>query len=1073
MRKLLLLCTAFILSGTSHAQSPTAAAKGFNVFLENGAKLINNETEGPVAMGGDLRIAGGYQVSTNYPGTFYVGGVRVTLVVGGRVYYESGSLQVNQSGYAKIGIPAGSTCWYTDMSGAYSPMRITPGSDYNGYPRLHLNVSSNTLGVSASVNPVFQAGVINFSEAFTTLRAKSACIGAMADNAVITNSAGTPIPHTGLPSQVKINLNTGINVLNVSGADFNHITDFIYNTTPDASHVFIVNVNAAGAHTWSVPNSGGIGLTQCKYIMFNFYNATTLTIGGYGAVQGTIFAPNADIIKTSNMSNVEGQIIAKSYIHGGGENHYAVFEPSVSSCATIPTAASFTVNNAVQCNTGHSFVFTNGSTGSGTLSYLWKFGDGTTATATSPAKTYTATGTYTVKLITTGAAGADSVTRLVTVSPNPVVGFSINLENQYLTGNNYLFTTTSPDASYSYSWDFGDGSLATGIANPVKTYSAIGTYAIIQTVSVSGGCSATSHAYAHVLCDTVSSGGDGGLESESLGDLVSRRMYNRIKNSINPKPDYASMPVFNKQAALMAAAKGTASSSLQRFMPASLDAAMSQKISTPADITTITRAVDVFSVDYTKTNSTKAVVLGITTLTTPYNHTKSICDRFRGATLVSTEKVAVNGYNFILFGLKQDNGTLEYSITFAAGKSAAASKFRLQGSWLISEYAGDDSVFNFQVWAASPDHTIKLTKDVLANLAAVMPLEQADANFALPPAYITAGKRNKGFLDITIRNNTPYSNAKIIFEESKNETSGASPLHIPFYLMPGDSNVFHLPIYDGYEYEGHLYLNDTLADNVYMADGNWSLDYDHNYTTVNNYKPDNNYARVYHDNEYPLYRSVTVSARSNDYVNIYKFIASGEEKVNLSDYKSYKFFAKGSGKVEIRLIKEGIVKWADQYKTTITLDSVATGKQYALSLEDFTSDNIVGPIKATDITAVVYAFTFDGKETDLNFFADEQAFSKDAIPATTILTSKSVSIFPNPAVGGAFQCIFASDAARQLDMVITDIKGNVAYTQPITAAQGYNTVSVSLPAGIPAGMYMVKIGNKDVTYSITKLSIVH
>ena len=81
------------------AQSPTAPALNFNVFLENTARLVNNETEGPMALGGDLTIAGGYQVSTNHPGDFYVSGVRVTLVIGGKVNYTSGSLQVNQSGY--------------------------------------------------------------------------------------------------------------------------------------------------------------------------------------------------------------------------------------------------------------------------------------------------------------------------------------------------------------------------------------------------------------------------------------------------------------------------------------------------------------------------------------------------------------------------------------------------------------------------------------------------------------------------------------------------------------------------------------------------------------------------------------------------------------------------------------------------------------------------------------------------------------------------------------------------------------------------------------------------------------
>ena len=168
----LLLLTAFA-PVASQAQSPTHPALGFNVFLENGARLVNNETEGPVALGGNLTVDGSYQVSTNNPGSFYVNGVRVTLVIGGKVLYQSGTLQVNQNGYVKIGDCLSSTVWYTDPNGAYPPIRITPNSNYNASPRITLQASANTLGVSASVKPVCQANVIDFTTAFTILRANA------------------------------------------------------------------------------------------------------------------------------------------------------------------------------------------------------------------------------------------------------------------------------------------------------------------------------------------------------------------------------------------------------------------------------------------------------------------------------------------------------------------------------------------------------------------------------------------------------------------------------------------------------------------------------------------------------------------------------------------------------------------------------------------------------------------------------------------------------------------------------------------------------------------------------------
>ena len=55
------------LLGTPSAQAatinPVSPALGFNVFVEQGAELNKNETEGAIAIGGDLTMNMGYQAS--------------------------------------------------------------------------------------------------------------------------------------------------------------------------------------------------------------------------------------------------------------------------------------------------------------------------------------------------------------------------------------------------------------------------------------------------------------------------------------------------------------------------------------------------------------------------------------------------------------------------------------------------------------------------------------------------------------------------------------------------------------------------------------------------------------------------------------------------------------------------------------------------------------------------------------------------------------------------------------------------------------------------------------------------
>ena len=1067
IRHLLFACI-LIASLHVNAQSPTDPALGFNVFVQNGATLVSSETEGPVAIGGDLTIGGSYNISTNNTGFFNVDGVPVTLVTGGKVIYNSGILTIDQNGYVQLGNCTGSTIWYTDMSGYYSPMRITPGSDYNGTPSINMQVSSNTIGVSASNKPVCSSYSIDFGSAFTQMKSHSQCMSTLADNAVLTNPSGTVIPHSSLPPQVKITLNSGLNVLNVTGSDLSAVTDFTYNNQPDASHVLVINVDASGTYAWRVYNSAGIGRSQCPYILYNFYNTTSLSIVGSGAIEGTVYAPFADITKTVNVSNIEGQVIAQSYYHAGGEDHYAVFSPIVSNCGgPIPTVASFSINNVLQCMEGNYFSFVSSVTGTPPFTYHWTFGDGTTSTESYPVKSYSATGTYSVTLVVTGAGGSDSVTHTASIVANPTTGFTTNDTIQSLTGNSFVFTSNGVTTGNTYSWDFGDYTYSTA-ANPVKTYSAPGTYIVHQHVTGLTGCTTCTcvHQVVYVICDSVTSGNGGGLESQSLGDLVSRRMINNIKNSVDTRQDYSKLPTFSKN---LSSRTTNSTDRLKQFTPATLDASTNTLITTPADITSLTAAVDVFSVDYVNSNNAKAVVLGITTTGKPYNHTKSICDRFRGATLLGTNNVTIQGYNFIQFQLQQQSGEMEYCIAFAAGKSAGNNNFHLQSKWLISEYASDDSVFNFQVWAASPANTEKLVNEIVTNLAAVLPIQQTDVNYVLPPAYIASGKRNKGFLDLAITNNTISNNGMIIFEERKNEFSGIDTLEIPFTLATGTSNVFHIPIYDGYEYEGHLFLNDTLTDDVYMADGNWSMDYDQAYTTLT-YKPDNNYSRVYTDGEYPLYRNITVSGTSKaDYISVYKFITSGEDKVDLTAYHSFKFLAKGGGKVQIRLIKSSISKWADQYYTTMTLDTGS--KNYQVSFDDFTSDNLSAPFDASDVTAVVYTFLYT-TTTNFNFFADDQAFSPTAVTSYVALQSKKVTVSPNP-TSGQFQCNFAVEQDRDLTLVLTDLAGNTVYKQAVHAVTGQNSVTVTLPAEMPESMLFMKLGNSSVKYEVSKITLLH
>ncbi len=113
----------------------------------------------------------------------------------------------------------------------------------------------------------------------------------------------------------------------------------------------------------------------------------------------------------------------------------------------------------------------------------------------------------------------------------------------------------------------------------------------------------------------------------------------------------------------------------------------------------------------------------------------------------------------------------------------------------------------------------------------------------------------------------------------------------------------------------------------------------------------------------------------------------------------------------------------------------------------------------------------NGVPTDFNFSADEQSFSPTEVASIRALSSKMVTISPNP-TSGKFQLKFASEEDRDMDLTLTDVTGRLVYKQTVHATTGFNTIDVQFPAAIPQSIMMVQLGNETVKYGLTKLSIV-
>lgn len=152
--------------------------------------------------------------------------------------------------------------------------------------------------------------------------------------------------------------------------------------------------------------------------------------------------------------------------------------------------ADFSASSPTNCDDYNVFAFTNLSTGA--VSFLWDFGDGSGSSLASPTHTYSAPGSYTVKLIATNSFGCQDIeirNSLITILPNPLATIGVNQSSTCDVNTVFQFSGSSANAA-SWLWNFGDGNTS-ALQNPSHQYSTPGTYPVTLIVTSAGGCSDT------------------------------------------------------------------------------------------------------------------------------------------------------------------------------------------------------------------------------------------------------------------------------------------------------------------------------------------------------------------------------------------------------------------------------------------------------------------------------------------------------------------------------------------------------------------------------------------------------
>jgi len=268
----------------------------FNLFVLGNATAQYSDVQGRVAVGGNATYTG-YDFASQVSGL----NSRFNLLVGGDLKFSNGQIEHGS-------VVSNGSVTFTNVTVVNG--NITAGGA--------INLTNGQ--VNGTVNPnIYQQIPFTFGAAMGFLQNASYYYGTLPATGTTTNQYGGLFLNGTDPA---------LNVFSVSASLLKSVWGVQINVP--AGSTVLINVSGTSA---TMPNVGyNYTGTDANHVIFNFYQASTLTVG---AGQGSILAPLANIKFQSGAVN--GTVIGNAFT-GNGQINQA---PFVDGLPVLPSGYSF------------------------------------------------------------------------------------------------------------------------------------------------------------------------------------------------------------------------------------------------------------------------------------------------------------------------------------------------------------------------------------------------------------------------------------------------------------------------------------------------------------------------------------------------------------------------------------------------------------------------------------------------------------------------------------------------------------------------------------------------------------
>ncbi len=197
---------------------------------------------------------------------------------------------------------------------------------------------------------------------------------------------------------------------------------FVWRTpddTPGNPEVIFAYDNISMTHPLTVGTIGLENADGTDGVKFAYNDAALNTITNGMAICFDWYLPSASPVTITYQATVDqaavgGTMLTNQVLHNtDNPGSQVAVAQAVVTVGEPPSAGFTTASTTVLVNT--PLAFTNTTTGTEPISYMWNFGDGITSTLTSPSHAFTAAGDYTVTLTAMNDFGEDATELMLTV----------------------------------------------------------------------------------------------------------------------------------------------------------------------------------------------------------------------------------------------------------------------------------------------------------------------------------------------------------------------------------------------------------------------------------------------------------------------------------------------------------------------------------------------------------------------------------------------------------------------------------------------------------------------------------